>query len=171
MFWTKCLMHSPSRKANSAPGVCSSYLNKMPGSYNLVSNRKKLPVPRTPGTTYELFSTNPISERRHTCVCQEQSLHVDITVQYGVFSRLYGERVRGILLTVQFWLQIFMCQSSQVKQSTVLEELKGHKLSDSAFIWSWTWSKCTWSWYLSGELYQVNKSHMQMKLKMHWWPI
>lgn len=93
-------------------------LNKMPGSYTLVSNRKKLPVPWTPGTSYELFASNPISGGRHACACHEQSLHVEITVQRGVFSRLYEERVRFFVSSSVLVTDIYVpVQPSQTKPS------------------------------------------------------
>lgn len=119
----------PARKASFVPGVCSTYLNMVPGNCTLMSNRGELPVPWTPETNYELFPSDPISVKRCTCACEEQSFHVEIIEQHSrFFSKilLWESEGVGCFLTAQFWLQRFMHQLSQVEQSRGLEELEGH---------------------------------------------
>lgn len=90
----KMLHTFPTRKTHSLPGVCSTYLNMVPGNCTLVRNRRELPVPWTL-ETYELFPSNPISAKRCTCTCQKQSLPVKTTEQHSrFFPRFYDERVR-----------------------------------------------------------------------------
>lgn len=103
MFWTIQLVPSPSRTANSVPSICNSYLSKMPESYALVSNRKKWPIPWTTGTSYELFPSSPISGRTQTCACQEQSLHMEMAVQHGIFFKTSWRKTKlggGVCLFV-----------------------------------------------------------------------
>jgi len=88
----------PKQKGKLCPSVCSSYLNKIPGSYTLVSNRRKLLVPWTPGTVYERVPSNPIPGRRHACACQEQNLHVEITVQHHVFFKTLLKKSEGFFV-------------------------------------------------------------------------
>lgn len=108
MFWTKCLIYSPRRKAGSVPGVCSSCLNKVRQSYTTVSNRKELPAPQTPATKYKPVSSSPISGRRHACACQEQSLHVEITMQHGVFQRFMRKERGGVVSSLVLVTDVYV---------------------------------------------------------------
>lgn len=128
----KMLHKFPTRKAHSVPGVCSSYLNMVPENYTLVSNRRELPVPWTPGTTYELFPSDPISGKSCTCACQEQGLHIEVTEQF--FSRFYDERVREFFVNSSVLAaEVYVsAQPSGTKQRA--GKTRGtHQISSTAF--------------------------------------
>lgn len=91
----------------------------MPRSYPLLNNRKKLTVPQTHGTSDELFRSNPVSGRRHTCACQDPGLHGEIPVQHGVFSILYEERVRWFCKQLSFGYRC-LC-ASPAKQNKIMQ--------------------------------------------------